>query len=213
MLAAPQSMRRPDVRRLGAKRGKKDANTFRKSGTDTKATASHTPATIASTPMLVAAAQAARPRAPRARSAAQLPQPKPRRYTMVTSMQGALARRLAAAKDDLITEYFRRTQAADEAREHETSAAVRIQSRWRAHITRSLLAEWNGNALHIERVYRGHLSRVAVNAARRERRIYWQRIYFSHCATSIQKWCARAGRVRHARKGILMAKTRIRSRA
>jgi len=65
---------------------------------------------------------------------------------------------------------------------------VRIQASWRAHITRLLLAEWNGNALHVQRVYRGHVGRVLVSAARRERRIYWQRVYFSHCATSIQKW-------------------------
>jgi len=101
---------------------------------------------------------------------------------------GRLARQLAANKEAIITEYLHRTQLADDARERETAATVRIQASWRAHITRLLLAEWNGNALHVQRVYRGHVGRVLVSAARRERRIYWQRVYFSHCATSIQKW-------------------------
>mmetsp|Transcript_36711 Transcript_36711/g.85087 ORF Transcript_36711/g.85087 Transcript_36711/m.85087 type:complete len:318 (+) Transcript_36711:47-1000(+) len=96
--------------------------------------------------------------------------------------------KLQAAKDALQEEYFRRMQAADATRAPETAAAVSIQSFWRAHILWQLLSEWNGNALHVERIYRGHLGRVLANAARRERRIYWQRIYFSHCATSVQKW-------------------------
>lgn len=102
----------------------------------------------------------------------------------------AVRAKLDESKADIVAEYFRRTQLADQEREHETAAAVRIQSVWRAHVTRRLLSEWHGNGLHIARIYRGHLGRLVAGEAQRARRIHWQRVYFSQCATSIQKWCA-----------------------
>ena len=58
--------------------------------------------------------------------------------------------------------------AADDAREDEAFAALRVQRLFRGQRVRARVAVWQAAALFIERVFRGHQGRSRSRAAREE---------------------------------------------
>eukprot|EP00899_Mesostigma_viride_P021904 jgi/Mesvir1/29715/Mv00948-RA.1 len=100
----------------------------------------------------------------------------------------ATAAVLRADKEHLIDMYFERTRVAEECRQRETAAAIRIQSVWRGVMVREELRRLHRTATLIQRMYRGHLGRDRADVARREYNRRMRTQYFNHAAGTIQRW-------------------------
>ncbi|KAA6393313.1 MAG: hypothetical protein EZS28_011158 [Streblomastix strix] len=62
------------------------------------------------------------------------------------------------AKQLILSEYFIRTKEAEDKRDYETSAAVRVQKLYRGYLARKHLRILHLNAIRIQAYYRGHLA-------------------------------------------------------
>ena len=90
------------------------------------------------------------------------------------------------AEGEVEDAFYAKTRAAEESREDETGAAVRLQATWRGRTTRILIAYWAEHALLVERVSRGHLGRQEMRRKRIARNLLRQRAFFDAYATAIQ---------------------------
>lgn len=77
--------------------------------------------------------------------------------------------------------------AADDAREDEAFAALRVQRLFRGQRVRARVAVWQAAALFIERVFRGHQGRSRSRAAREEKRRNDHLAVFHYHAVNLQK--------------------------
>ncbi|CAG9466408.1 unnamed protein product [Pedinophyceae sp. YPF-701] len=90
--------------------------------------------------------------------------------------------------DSFDDEYWERKRVAEEHRERETAAAVRIQAHARGWLQRRYLGELSARVELIQRWYRGHMGRKRARALLRERQQRERREYFALCASTIQRW-------------------------
>jgi len=94
---------------------------------------------------------------------------------------------LLSRQDEIIDEYFRAVQAANDARETERRAATTIQSGYRASVIRGRYHDVLWAANEIERMVRGHLGYVKAQVKKLERHRVRNKQFFDHVATIIQK--------------------------
>jgi len=90
-------------------------------------------------------------------------------------------------RDELYKQFFDATQQANDARDRETRAVVRIQAAFRASVVRWRFHEVARAARMIQRCARGRFGRVAAASVLRDRARFRHMQFFHHCSTTIQK--------------------------
>jgi len=92
------------------------------------------------------------------------------------------------ALQSLAADFFELTQAADENRARETSAAIKIQCAFRGSVVRARYNAVLRSCGMIQRLIRGRLGRIRAAAKEVERARRWNMLFFDHCAEVIQKF-------------------------
>jgi hypothetical protein len=115
---------------------------------------------------------------------------------------------LLSRQNEVVEEYFRAVQAANDAREKERTAATAIQSAYRASVIRGRYHDVLWAASEIERMVRGHLGYNKAKTKKLERHRVRNRQFFDHVATIIQKhfrgfWSRKYWHHMHARQKYL----------
>lgn len=90
-------------------------------------------------------------------------------------------------RDTLSDRYFKLIEEAQEKRELEFNAAVKIQRLWRRHRARQERAHRNKMAIIIQKMVRKHQAKVLVQCLRVEKARFERIAYFNLMATKIQK--------------------------
>ncbi|KAL2613977.1 hypothetical protein R1flu_025669 [Riccia fluitans] len=88
---------------------------------------------------------------------------------------------------EILQSYFERVQIAEQNREKETNAVIKIQAAWRRKAVRLLLERWDRHATAIQRWYRGHLGRMRALDIRRKKDKMLRLQYFGKRAKTIQR--------------------------
>jgi hypothetical protein len=115
---------------------------------------------------------------------------------------------LLSRQGEIIDEYFRAVQAANDAREYENRAATTIQSGYRASVIRGRYQNVLWAANEIQRMVRGHLGYMRAQIKQLERHRLRNRVFFDHVSTIIQKhfrgfWSRKYWHHMHARSEYL----------
>lgn len=90
-------------------------------------------------------------------------------------------------QDEVVAEYFRAFQAANDTRAMERRAATTMESSWRMFVVRARFRDVVWSTRHIQRLARGHLGRRKAQVAALDRHRERNRVFFKHCASIIQK--------------------------
>jgi hypothetical protein len=90
--------------------------------------------------------------------------------------------------DEIADELFGAIQNANDRRQAETTAVVRIQSTFRGSVVRVFYHQVKESTLTIQRLIRGKLGRIKTAAARLQRMRQQNLLFFNHCSTIIQKF-------------------------
>ncbi|KAL3693915.1 hypothetical protein R1sor_007566 [Riccia sorocarpa] len=88
---------------------------------------------------------------------------------------------------DILQSYFERAKTAEQNREKETKAAIKIQAAWRRKAVRLQIKRWDRHVTAIQRWYRGHLGRVRALDIRRKKDKMLRLEYFGKRAKTIQR--------------------------
>ena len=96
--------------------------------------------------------------------------------------------RLLKCQDELIEEYFERTQAANEAYETERAAAILIQRVYRGALVRGRFHDVVDATRFIQRVARGRQARNRCKSILFDRENKKNNVFFDYCAMTIQKF-------------------------